>query len=87
MSMTARFRLVSFPRDDAAFARCVDGAQMLLDGNGHDVSGPSAAAVDQLLAELRPLYPKVEIRQQDSLASFDSVPLIWYVYRDGVANH
>jgi hypothetical protein len=72
-------RLVTFPRDDAAFANRVQEAFKVLDEPGR----LGTDKIVKLVRELLPAYPEVEIRQQDGLASFDADPMTWYVYRDG----
>jgi hypothetical protein len=78
--MTSRLRIVTFPRDDADFARAVDDKFSVVES----LDGTPAEKVVHLLQELLGDYPKLEIRQQDSLASFDSEPMTWYAYRDGL---
>jgi hypothetical protein len=72
--------VVTFPRDDAEFARSVDEQFAVVE----ELDCTSADKMLRLLQDLLAAYPNLEIRQQDGLASFDSEPLTWYAYRDGL---
>jgi hypothetical protein len=72
---------VTFPRDDEEFARTVDDRFRAVEQS----DGTPAEKMVRLLQDLLAAYPKLEIRQQDGLASFESEPMTWYAYRDGLS--
>jgi hypothetical protein len=77
-------RVVLFPDDDGVFVAQVRNAVADFERNvtdGHD----TRSGVVEMLRALLPEYPKLEIRQQDGLASFEKDPRTWYIYRDGSA--
>ena len=72
-------RIVTFPEDDRHFAaevqRALESVRLVAE------SGQKAIA--DLIPKLLPAYPRLALRQQDPLASFDREPTVWYAYRDG----
>ena len=80
--MSLRLRVVTFPREDAAFARAVNDRFTAVE----PLDGLASDKMILLLQGLLGDYPKLEIHQQDSLASFESEPATWYAYRDGLAD-
>ena len=76
-------RIVTFPSDDSNFTKSVQQAFASLDGEARDGRLTSAQKVIELVSQLLPEYPAVQIHQQAELASFERDPNTWYVYRDG----
>jgi hypothetical protein len=72
-------RVVTVPEEDGDFRALVKSAISSLDG---EADSPRAALMT-VLQRLLPSYPRLEIKQQDGLASFEPDPRTWYVYRDG----
>ena len=77
---TRTVRIVTVPDEDREFNSVVNAA---LDGIDRDHLPSSTTEVINLLKELLPRYPRMEIHQQNGLASFQGHPNTWYVYRDG----
>ncbi len=80
--MAVVLNIVTLPEDDPEFhALVTETVRKLSDGHadGHDARPMMAELVRRLL----PVYPSLDVRQQDGLASFERNPLTWYVYRDG----
>lgn len=72
-------RFVAIPNDDDEFARDVAHAASAAMSDGLAPHEALAELVQRLIAS----YPRVLIRERSGLASFESEPDTWYVYRDG----
>ena len=77
--MAPTLRIVTFPESDREFAADVQRAFEIV------CQGAESAqkAVADLIVRLLPTYPRLAMRQQDGLASFEREPNVWYAYRDG----
>jgi hypothetical protein len=82
--MNATLRVKAFPDDDVVFVNRVSAAVARLE-SGSDDPIPVRERLMGVLQELLAEYPKLEIRQQNDLASFEAEPRLWYVYREGKA--
>lgn len=80
--MNAMLRVVAFPDDDVVFVSRVSAAVARLESGSDDHVAVRERLIG-VLQELLPEYPKLEIRQQNGLASFEDEPRVWYVYREG----
>jgi hypothetical protein len=80
--LDTKLRIVTVPRDDETFSHDVNAAAVEA---GVATGGGTREAVLQLLQLLLPIYPRLQVRQQDSLATYDADPITWYFYRDGRA--
>jgi hypothetical protein len=76
------YRVMTFPEEDADFAKDVNHALGLL---GRSKETPQKA-IAELVQWLLPRYPRLAIHQRDGLASFESEPKVWYAFRDGSYN-
>jgi hypothetical protein len=76
---------MTFPRADSAFRSAVENAAVRLESRVRDGFDPHGGVLE-LMQELLPLYPRLEIRQQDGLATYETEPRTWYVYRDGASH-
>ena len=77
--MAPTLRIVTFPEEDDQFAADVERA---LDAV-RQVAESGQKAVSDVIVRLLPSYPRLTLRQQDALASFELEPTTWYAYRDG----
>jgi hypothetical protein len=80
LSLSEGIRVVTLPDADSVFHDVVVAAIAGLNGNAQ----PGRNAIMTALSGVVSAYPNLEIRQQDGLASFESSPRTWYVYRDGI---
>lgn len=69
----------AYPSSDAAFA--ADVLETLARSRATLAAGREL--LEAVRQDLRTRYPRVEIREQDSLAALSDVSSRWYIYRDG----